>query len=104
MAAKTRNAYRCALVTFCNWCVATNRLAANPFRAIPKANEKADRRRQRRAMDEAELTRILAVARQRPLLEALTVRKGKRKGERYAKVRPEVRERLARITYRVLEK
>src|SRR5712692_5099845 len=30
----------------------------------------------------------------RPLLDALTVRKGPRKGERYANVRPEVRERL----------
>jgi hypothetical protein len=93
-AAKTRNTYRGALVAFCNWCVSTNRLATNPFRGIPKANEKADRRRQRRAMDEPELLRLLDVARQRPLLDALTVRRGKRKGERYAKVRPEVRERL----------
>jgi integrase len=31
------------------------------------------------------------------LLDALTVRKGPRKGERYAKVRPEVRERLERL-------
>jgi integrase len=45
-------------------------------------------------MTEAELVRLLDVARRRPLLEALTVRKGKRKGEHYANVRPEVRERL----------
>jgi integrase len=45
-------------------------------------------------MNENELGRLLAVARERPLLEALTVRKGKRKGERYACVRPEVRARL----------
>ena len=38
--------------------------------------------------------KLLAVARERPLLDALTVRKGPRKGERYADVRPEVRERL----------
>src|SRR5262249_9749889 len=54
----------------------------------------ADQRRQRRAMVEGELLRLLAVARERPLLEARTVRKGPRKGERYANVRPEVRERL----------
>jgi hypothetical protein len=48
-------------------------------------------------MAEEELTRLLDVARQRPLLEALTVRKGTRKGERYAKVRPEVRERLVQL-------
>ncbi len=41
-----------------------------------------------------ELSRLLDVAHRRPLLEALTVRKGKRKGEQYANVRPEVRERL----------
>ena len=45
-------------------------------------------------MTEAELVRLLDVARRRPLLEALTVRRGKRKGEAYANVRPEVRERL----------
>jgi hypothetical protein len=45
-------------------------------------------------MVEDELVRLLAVARGRPLLEALTVRKGPRKGERYANVRPEVRARL----------
>ena len=45
-------------------------------------------------MTEAELTRLLAVARRRPLLEALTVRTGKRKGQAAANVRPEVREQL----------
>jgi integrase len=94
MSARTRNAYRNAMVSFCNWCIETNRLTANSFDAVPKANEKADPRRQRRAMAEEELTKLLAVARERPLIEALTVRKGPRKGERYAKVRPEVRERL----------
>src|SRR5262249_15491359 len=52
-------------------------------------------RHQRRAMTEDELRRLLAVARERPLLDALTVRKGPRKGERYAKVRAEVRDHLA---------
>jgi integrase len=96
MSARTRNAYRNALVAFCNWCADpdVSRLAGNPFNAVPKANEKADPRRQRRAMTESELARLLPVARERPLLDALTVRKGPRKGERYADVRPEVRERL----------
>jgi integrase len=94
MSARSRNAHRDALVAFCNWCVDTDRLTANPFARIPKANEKADPRRRRRAMTEDELVRLLAVARERPLLDALTVRTGARKGERGAKVRPEVRERL----------
>jgi integrase len=59
-----------------------------------RADEKADPRRRRRAMTEAELTRLLEVARCRPLLDALTLRTGKRKGETFANVRPEVRQRL----------
>ncbi len=94
MSARTRNAHRNALVSFANWCVETDRLTSNPFSRVPKANETADPRRQRRAMTEEELVRLLPVARERPLLDALTVRTGKRKGERYAEVRPEVRERL----------
>ena len=97
MSARTRNAYRNALVSFCNWCVETSRLALNPFDPVSKANERADPRRQRRAMTESELVKLLAVARERPLLEAQTVRKGPRKGERYADVRPEVRDRLDRL-------
>jgi hypothetical protein len=74
---------------------ATDWLAVNPFGSVPKANEQADPRRHRRAMTEPELVKLLAAARERPLLEALTVRKGPRKGERYADVRPEVRARLS---------
>ncbi|MGH7226201.1 MAG: tyrosine-type recombinase/integrase, partial [Gemmataceae bacterium] len=96
MGARTRNTHLAAAVAFCNWCrhKDVSRLTSNPFDGIAKADEQADPRRQRRAMTESELTRLLAVARERPLLDALTVRKGKRKGERYANVRPEVRERL----------
>ncbi len=99
MGARTRNSYVCSLVAFCNWCVepAVGRLVRNPFDGVPRADEKADPRRQRRAMSEDELVKLLAVARERPLLEALTVRKGPRKGQRYAEVRPEVRARLARL-------
>src|SRR5262249_56421790 len=64
-----------------------SRLTANPFRGIPKANEKADPRRQRRAMTEDELRRLLDVTRERPLLDALTVRRGPRQGQPYANVR-----------------
>src|SRR5262245_4194935 len=97
MSARTRNSYLTSVLAFCNWCVegTVGRLTNNPFRGIPKANEKADPRRQRRAMTESELVKLLAVAKERPLIEALTVRKGKRKGERYANVRREVKERLA---------
>ena len=94
--ARSRNTHRASLIAFANWCAdpSIGRLASNPFKGVPKADEKADPRRRRRSMTEAELVRLLDVARRRPLLEALTVRRGKRKGEAIANVRPEVRERL----------
>jgi hypothetical protein len=95
--ARTRNCYRDDLVTFCNWCVETNRLLSNPFELIPKANVEADRKRIHRAMTEAELVQLLDVARSRPLLDALTVRRGKRKGEAFANLRDEVRTSLERL-------
>ena len=60
MSAGTRNQYRGAWVGFCNWCMKTRppRLLANPFSKVPKADEKADPRRKRRALTEAELTRL----------------------------------------------
>ncbi len=42
--ARTRNADREALVTFSNWCVEMGRMVSNPFKAVPKADQKADRR------------------------------------------------------------
>jgi integrase len=41
--------------------------------------------------------RLLDVARRRPLLDRMTVYRGKRKGEVYAKLRPEVQTRLERL-------
>lgn len=79
MAARTRNSYLQAIRGLCNWCVETGRLAVNPLVRIGKADEKADRRRQRRALTEDELRRLLYVARCRPLAQygRLTVRKPK---------------------------
>src|ERR1019366_4792114 len=84
MSARSRNAYQEAIIAFSNWCVTSKRLNANPFKAMPKANENADHRRQRRSMTEAELVRLLDAARNRPRLEAQTIRRGKRKGQAVA--------------------
>jgi len=94
--ARSRHAHRAAMIAFCNWCAdpTIGRMISNPFRGVPKADEKADPRRRRRSMTETELTCLLEVARHRPLAEALTVRKGKRMGEQYADLRPETRQRL----------
>ena len=84
MGARTRNMYRSAMVAFCNWCVETNRLAANPLARLCKADEHADRRRTRRALTEDEVARLLKAARLRPVAElgrpGVPKPKAKRKG------------------------
>jgi integrase len=97
MSARSRNAYQEAIIAFSNWCVTSKRLNVNPFKAIPKANENADHRRQRRSMTEAELVRLLDAARNRPRLEAQTVRRGKRKGQTVANLQADTVAKLERI-------
>ncbi len=87
MSARTRNSYRIAAVGFGNWLVENGRLVSNPFTRLPKADEAVDCRRKRRSMTEAELVKLLDVARRRPLLDAMTVRRGKRQGQAVANVR-----------------
>jgi integrase len=69
MGARTRNMHRSAIVGFCNWCVETDRMAANPLARLCKADEHADRRRTRRALGEDEVARLLKAARLRPVAE-----------------------------------
>jgi integrase len=97
MAAGTSNEYRGTWIAFANWCIRNRRLSSNPFADVPRVNAKADRRRQRRALTEGELRRLLDVARRRPLENRSMVYKGPRKGQRYAKLRPEVQRRLDRL-------
>jgi integrase len=94
MGARTRNTYLAAIRGFANWAVRDGRLVANPFTGIAQADEKADPRRQRRALAEAELVRLLEAAQHRPLADALTIRRGKRVGQKVAKVSTTERERL----------
>ncbi|MEZ6193480.1 MAG: hypothetical protein R3C45_19590 [Phycisphaerales bacterium] len=68
-AARTHNAHLAAVTAFGNWCVQTRRLIVNPFDRLIKLDEKADRRRERRALTEEELHRLLRVAIVRPLAE-----------------------------------
>ena len=99
MSAGTRNQYRAAWVNFANWSVQADRLSKNPFVSVPKADEKVDRRRHRRALSEGELCCLLDVARRRPLLDRLTIRRGKHRGETIARLRPETRAKLERVGY-----
>jgi len=97
MSAGTMNQYRSAWVAFGNWCIRNGRLLGNPFSVLPKADETADRRRTRRALTEAELMRLLDVARRRPLLDAMTIRRGKRRGEAVGRLREATCRRLERL-------
>ncbi len=69
-------------------------LMVNPLARVPKADEKVGMVRQRRALNEDELVRLLDVARRRPLLDTMTVRRGKHKGKVVAVLRDETRQRL----------
>lgn len=92
--ARTKDTYRGAVHAFAQWCVETRpqRLKENPVSATAKP--KGEAVHDRRAESIENLKKLLEVAAARPLIEATTVRKGPRAGERYADVRPEVRARL----------
>ena len=84
MAARTRNSYLTAIRAFLNWSVKTKRTMQNRLTDIERANEKADRRRIRRAMTDDELSRLLTVANLRPLAEygRETIKSGPSSGKR----------------------
>ncbi len=94
MSAGNRNEYRQEWIGFANWCVRTRRVLTNPFSDVAKADAKVECRRKRRAMTEDELVKLLDVARRRPLIEAKTIRRGKRKGLLEANPHPNVVQRL----------
>jgi integrase len=97
MAAATRNEYRGAFLGFANWCIRNRRLATNPFGDVPRADVKSDRRRVRRALAEAELEKLLEATRRRPVVDAMTVRRGKNKGKAIGKLRESTRQRLEKL-------
>jgi integrase len=85
LSAASRNVYRESLVCFGNWCRRTHRLTQNPFADLPRADQNADRRHQRRALTEPELLRLLKAAQLRPLAEygrTITKKEATAKGPR----------------------
>jgi integrase len=91
-AARTKNTYRMTALSFCNWLVKQDRLDRNQLNKTtrPEGNDS----RVRRALTPDEIQLVLDTARKRPLDEVSTIRRGERKGQKDANVRPEVRERL----------
>ncbi|QEL16419.1 site-specific integrase [Limnoglobus roseus] len=81
MSARTRNGFREAWIVFANWCIETGRMTANPPGRLPKANTRTDRRKERRALTEAELMQLLEIARTRSLTAKLVKNRGDRQGE-----------------------
>lgn len=65
LAARSVNFARQIAVAFYGWCVKTGRAESNPLRVVPKQDETRDRRRVRRPLTDDEMTRLLAVARER---------------------------------------
>lgn len=104
MGARTRNTYRAAIIAFCNWCVETDRMAANPLARLCAADEHADRRRTRRALTEEELNRFFTAARLRPLAEygrkSLPLPAEERKGRSTWQKEPFVFEKLQELANR----
>lgn len=93
--ARTRNTYRSSAKAFVKWCVKTRRLSDDLLANLESVS--GDPRRQRRALTNEELGRLLRSARERPVTEAMTIRTGKRKGQVVANIRPEVRKELERL-------
>ena len=96
LSARTINMHRAAIVAFCNWCIAEGRLTASPLAGLPKV-EQSEPARKRRPLTEDEIARLLKAAQERPLRDALTIRRGKNKGKLLAKVNQAEQQRLKRV-------
>ena len=90
MSARSRNHYRDAMVIFLNWCKESNLISNHDLNKLPKADVREDPRRQRRSLTEDEINRLLTVTATRPLDDTRTIRRGAKRGQRSAEVRPEV--------------
>ncbi len=109
MSASVHNGFVQVWISFGNWLTGKRihgkrttmkgevRFLNNPFEGMGKLDEKADPKRKARAMTDDELERLLGAARQRPLDDALTIRKGPKKGEKLAKVSDDRKSELLRL-------
>jgi len=99
MGPRTLNTYLGSLIAFVNWARVCQppRMARNPLDGLTKADEACDIRRERRALTTDELVRLLDAAERRPMLDAATIRRGKRKGEAVAILTPDTKARLERL-------
>ena len=61
-APKTRNDYQQTARQFCRWCVRNGRMPVDPFQNLATVKVNGDIRRQRRALTDAEVNRLLEVS------------------------------------------
>ncbi len=80
MSPKTMNEYSHAAKGFCNWCVRTRRLAANPLSNVAKTQQ-VEKTYRRRALTQDEAARLLDVAGKRRLVYLVALRTGLRRLE-----------------------
>jgi integrase len=92
--ASTRNSYLKSAKAFANWCLRTRRIGENPLVCLQTAQ--GETRRRRRALTEDELSRLLTATRERPLVAAMTIKRGPRRGRPEAEIRPETRAAIER--------
>ena len=92
--ARTKNTYSQACLGLINFLVGKDKLPANPLEKVTRAV--GEKKRKRRALPPDQLQLLLDAARLRPLHEAMTIRRGRRKGERAARIKPETQARLER--------
>jgi len=96
MGATTRNGYRRAINTFCNWAAKKKFLRYNPLKSVPKLKEELDVRYERRALTGEEITRLLKAAEERPLHDVTAIRRGPRKDTHKKKVCDRVKQEAMR--------
>jgi hypothetical protein len=75
LSARTVNRRLQAVRQFARWLVAMRRMSFDPFTVLRPLNERADRRRVRRALLPDEVARLFRAARDRPLSEARRYRR-----------------------------
>jgi hypothetical protein len=96
--ARSKNGYRRSVIGLFNYLVKKDRLPGNLLLKTTRSEEKkGEQKRKRRALKAEELQTLLEAARSRPLREAMTVRRGARKGQLLARVSPEEKARLERV-------
>jgi integrase len=92
----TKNTYIKSIKAFSLWCAETDRTASHVLSKLSRI-QKPEIRRERRALTEDELNRLLRATQERPMVWAMTIRRGPRKGKLENNVKPETRAAVERV-------